>query len=165
MTKDTIKFVKKETCTTAIITAIICFVIFLFIEKGGKTANAIVADLVGGVLPTGAICVILQFFMKKSAVAKGNVPLMGDVEQQVSYAFMPKNSIIFIAVVTLLTVLIFACGFGGVVMVLVPEYTWGKIHYAVFKSLVSGAAAGYAAFHGMVFFSAKFQTASLEAEI
>lgn len=165
MTKDTIKFVKKETCTTAIITAVICLVIFLFIEKGGKTAEMIVADLVSGVLPTGAICVILQFFMKKSAVAKGNVPPMGDAGLQVSYAFMPKNSIVFIIAVTLLTGLIFACGFGGAVMVLAPEFTWGKVPYVVFKSIVSGAAAGYAAFHGMVFFSAKIQTASSEAEI
>lgn len=76
-----------------------------------------------------------------------------------------RVQIVFILAVTLLTGLIFACGFDGAVMVLAPEFTWGKIPYAVFKSLVSGAAAGYAAFYGMVFFSAKFQTASSEAEV
>lgn len=163
MTKDSIKFAVKEARSTAIITAVICLVIYLFIEQGGKTSNMIIADFVSGVVPIGLICIVIQFFMKKSAVAKGGVPSMGDMGLQASYAFIPKNSIVFIIVFALLTVLIFACGIGGAVQFLAPELTWSKIPYSILKSLVSGMAAGYAAFHGIVFFSAKFQSASPEA--
>ena len=72
---------------------------------------------------------------------------------------MPKNSIVFIVVITVLAVLIFACGVGGALVYFAPEYVFGKVIYTALKSIVSGLAAAYAAFHGIIFFSAKFQAA------
>ena len=159
MTKESIKFALKEAIVSCIATIIICGVLNVLGTKGGCDLATLAAELPLGIVITGLLCCTLQFFMRKGAVKKGLVPSMGDVNTQVAYTLFPKNAIAFVITTGVLAFLLFACAPIGIFAVVSPEVYFAKFVNIALKSLLSGFAAGYATFHGIVFFCAKFQAA------
>lgn len=159
MTKESVKFALKEAIVSGIATVIICGVLNVLGTKDGCDLATLAAELPLGIVITGIICCTLQLFMRKGAVKKGAVPPMGDVNTQVAYTLIPKNSIVFIVAVSLLAFILFACAPIGFFAVAVPEIYFAKFVSIALRTILSGCAAAYATFHGIVFFCAKFQAA------
>ena len=159
MTKESIKFALKEAIVSLVATIIICGVLNVFTIKDGCTLAALAAELPIGILITGALCCSLQLFMRKGAVKKGAVPPMGDVNAQVAYTLIPKNSVVFIITIAVIAFVLFACAPVGLFAVVAPEFYFAKFVSIALRTVLSGLAAGYATFHGIVFFCAKFQAA------
>lgn len=159
MTKESIKFALKEAIVSLVATLIICGVLNVFTVKDGCGVAALAAEVPLGILITGALCCTLQLFMRKGAVKKGAVPPMGDINTQVAYTLIPKNSIVFILAITVLDFILFACAPVGLFAVVAPEFYFAKLVSIALRTVLSGLAAGYATFHGIIFFCAKFQAA------
>ncbi|MBQ7875340.1 MAG: hypothetical protein IJ306_09350 [Oscillospiraceae bacterium] len=163
MTKESIKFAFKEAIVSLVATIIICGILNVFSVKDGCGLAALAAETPIAILITGALCCTLQFFMRKGAVKKGAVPPMGDINTQVAYALIPKNNIVFVLAVAVIDFLLFVCVPVGILTIVAPEIYFARFVNIALRSVLSGFAAGYATFHGIVFFCAKFQANQVKA--
>lgn len=157
MKNTAIKYALRESAVSLCATIVICTILFCLMPSGGVALPSLAGELAIGAGCTGLVCAAIQFFTRRAAVKKGSVPPMGEVGAQASYALMPKNAVAFIAVVTVECVLLFACAPVGALSAVAPGFNATGFALALFKAVLTGFAAGYASFHGTVFFSAMFQ--------
>ena len=161
MTKDSIKFALKEAIVSGIATVIICGIIFILTTKDGCNLATLTAELPLGIVITGILCTVMQYFMRKGAVKKGAVPPMGDVNTQAAYALIPKNTVVFIVIMAIVDFILFVCAPLGFFAIVAPEVFFAKFVSIALKAVLTGFAAGYVTFHGTIFFCARFQAAKV----
>lgn len=157
MNGNSIKYALKQTVPTFIMTAVICFVLFFFLNQTSVNLAAIAADLPLTIGFTAFLCSFLQLFLARGSVKKGTAPDMGSVETQVAYVLAFKSPIAFIIIITLFTFIIFACGPVGALCLFAPEAVIPRFVYISVKALLAALAASFASFHGTVFFTALYQ--------
>ncbi|MEG1593935.1 MAG: hypothetical protein RR350_05945 [Oscillibacter sp.] len=101
---------------------------------------------------------LLQIFLTKGPVKKGVVPTVGNLEDQVAYLLVPKNSIVFLVMFTVVILLVFAFApIGILAMTLAEGAEVSRMAYIVFKALMAAGAGGYGTYHANVFLCGLFQ--------
>lgn len=137
---------------TLVLTFVLCYLIYFFLNKTEMTLAEIPGDMFPGVVITGTICALLQISGVKKKVQAGKIKSI-DLSRQAAYALVPQNLIGFLIWTGIINFLLWDCGSVGLLYTFCPNVIMPRFVYIAFKSFVTGLGAGFANFHANVFYA------------
>ena len=141
------KFAAQNAIITGICTFIICAVIYIFLVRSETLLTAVPLDVSIGLFTTSFICALLQIPQRKKAAKAGLMPIVDDIHVQAAYIWLPENSAFFCFVMAVFATCIYGFLPVGIIFAFAPGFVFTRVGYILFKSVMSGMAAGYAVYH------------------
>lgn len=157
MHDNSMKYAVKQAVTSGAPTLVIMLVLNIFLNKADMNFEAIVADIPITVLITGLVCTIIQVFIVKGSVKRGAMPEITPVGKQAAYVLIPKNTAVFVIMISILAALLFACTPIGLLQIFAPDAEVKRMIYIIVKALIVSFAAAYVTFHANIFLGAVYQ--------
>lgn len=146
------QYAAKQGVISGICTMIICGILFFFMVAEGTNFETAFIDLSLTVFCTTLIGTWIQIALTKGHVKKGAVPMVGELDDQVSYLLIPKNNIAFLLLISVMALIIFGLAPLGILALVIGESGEApKMWYVLLKSLMAGSAGGYGTYHANVF--------------
>lgn len=157
MRDNSIKYAAKQAMTAGIPTLVLMLVLNFFMNKTAMNLEAIVTDLPLTILITGLVCTFVQTFLIKGPAKKGLLPEITSVSEQAAYVLIPKNTAVFIIMISIMATLLFACAPIGLLHIFMPDVKIGRMLYVIAKALVISFAASYVTFHANMYLGSLYQ--------
>ena len=151
------KFAAKAGGITAICTVVICGLLFFFMVKTDMALADICVDMSITVGCTCLCCTLIQILTLKKAVKKGDIPTVGNLEDQAAYVLVPKNPYALMIYVSLLATLLFGFAPSGILALILGDGAMPRMGYVIFKALMAGLGGGLGTYHANIFVVGLYQ--------